>query len=505
MTEAELQAQQLAASERWIMRNGIGIQIMETLAVGAFLTALAVDLGATNLTIGILAAIPHMAQLAQIPALFTVDHVRKRRKVYIAAGWVARPMLLVIALAALIPNQESALTLIAIAFTVRYVAGAFLAVSWSSWMRDLVPDKEMGRVFGTRQKYMIGVGIVFSLIAAGFIDAWQSFAPWPKTVGYTVIYTLAFFGGAYSVWASRSIIEPPMAPSSNMGGPWFARLREPFANSNFRRLMGFLASWNFAVNLAAPFFTVTMLRKMQLDLLWVIGLGTLSQIAAFTMVSQWGAIADRYNNKSVMLVCGPLFIFCIFAWTFTTMPEVHDGTIPLLILIHIATGIAGAGISLASGNLTLRLAPRGNATGFLAVSSLINSVAASIAAMIGGLTADILDRWELTLALSWRSATRSLEFDALYFTHWDFFFFFATLLGLFSLQRLSRVEEGGDAPERAVLDALVSSMREGIRNLGAVAGLQNATELPIEAVEEERRTEGRAASQERDKRDIDRD
>ena len=40
----------LAASEPWILRNGVGIQIMETLALGPFLTALAVELGASNLT-----------------------------------------------------------------------------------------------------------------------------------------------------------------------------------------------------------------------------------------------------------------------------------------------------------------------------------------------------------------------------------------------------------------------------------------------------------------------
>jgi hypothetical protein len=35
---------QLADSIVWIMRNGVGIQIMETLAVGAVLTAFAIQL-----------------------------------------------------------------------------------------------------------------------------------------------------------------------------------------------------------------------------------------------------------------------------------------------------------------------------------------------------------------------------------------------------------------------------------------------------------------------------
>ncbi|MDZ7685258.1 MAG: MFS transporter [Gammaproteobacteria bacterium] len=474
----------LAASEPWIVRNGVGIQIMETLAVGAFLTALAVELGASNLMIGVLAAIPHFAQLAQVPALFVVDRVRVRRRVYQIAGLIARPMLLVIAAAALLPDPQLALLVIAAAFTLRYVAGAFLACAWSSWMRDLVPDNEMGRVFSNRQKSMIGIGIIFSLAAAGFVDAWQTLTPYPRTWGFAVIYTLAFFGGAYSVWAARHIHEPEMAPSTE-AVHWFTKLKLPFRDANYRRLIVFLASWNFAINLATPFFTVHMLKKMELDLLWVIGFGTLAQIAAYFMVSQWGAIADRFNNKSVMRVCGPLFVVALFAWTFTTMPDVHRFTIPLLIAIHIATGIASAGINLASSNLTLRLAPQGNATTFLATSSLVNATAAAIAAMIGGLTADMLALWELTLELSWRSPTRALEMDALNFTHWDFFFGIATLIGLLSLRFLRNVQEVGEAGERTVLNAIAVNFGDRVRSLTTIGKLQPTPEFPIDAVEDD--------------------
>lgn len=123
----------MATSEAWILRNGAGIQIMETLAVGAFLTALAVDLGASNVVIGVLAAIPHIAQLGQLPALVLVARVRRRRRIYVASGAIARPMLLVIAAAAVLPVGGWALGLIACAFAIRYVAGSFLACAWNSW------------------------------------------------------------------------------------------------------------------------------------------------------------------------------------------------------------------------------------------------------------------------------------------------------------------------------------------------------------------------------------
>ena len=45
---------------------------METLAFGAFLVAFAIELGASNFVIGLLAATPHLSQLAQVPAVLAV-------------------------------------------------------------------------------------------------------------------------------------------------------------------------------------------------------------------------------------------------------------------------------------------------------------------------------------------------------------------------------------------------------------------------------------------------
>lgn len=475
----------LRSSEKWIMRNGVGIQVMETMAVGAFLTALAVQLGASNLTIGALAAIPHLSQLAQIPGVYAVDRLGDRKRVYLWSGWVARPMFLVIALAAWLLTPDVALGVILGAFAIRYIAGAFLQVSWSSWMRDLVPDSEMGRLFGKRQQRMIGIGIALSLVGAGFIDLWRLYVDQPVTIAYGIVYTLAFIGGVYAVICARHIHEPPLQPVEDEG--LFTRLREPFRHDNYRRLIRFLASWNFAINLAAPFFTVHMLKQLQLDLFWVIGLGILSQISAYLTVSRWGRIADRFNNKSVLRVCGTAFVLAIFGWTFTTFPDVHAGTVPLLIIIHVITGIATAGVNLASGNIALKLAPTGNATAYLASSSMVNAMAGGVAALCGGAFADLFATWELTLTFNWHDTTRDLAVEALSFTHWDFFFFFATVIGLYALHRLSLVNEEGDVKNSIVLGLMMRSARQSLRNLSTIAGLRAGSSFDLDDMKEDRR------------------
>jgi hypothetical protein len=355
-------------------------------------------------------------------------------------------------------------------------------------MRELVPDEVMGKVFGERQRKMIGIGMVVSLLAAGFIDGWSRWVPFPDSYAFAIVYTLAFFGGMYAVITSRRIADVPSRHHEHSAN-LIARLREPFHLKNFRRLMVFQGSWNFAINLAAPFFTVHMLRTMELDLIVVIALATLSQLAAYYTVSHWGEIADRFSNKAVLRVCAPLFIACIFLWTFTTMPDIHVLTYPLLILIHAATGLANAGVTLASGNISLKLAPKGNATAFLATSSMVNAVAAGTAAMAGGLTADLFASKELSLILRWHSERGATQFNALDFTHWDFFFFFATAIGIYALHRLSLVQEEGEVHESVVLDHLRAGARRTLRNLSSVAGLRANTDYPLDRLVDDGRSD----------------
>ena len=461
------------------MRNGVGIQIMETLAVGAFLTAFALQLGANNLIIGLLAAIPHLSQLAQLPGVWLVDRAKQRRKLYLYAGAVARPMMLVIAVTAFLPPGWIALSVLMVAFMLRYVAGAILAIAWSSWMRDLVPDNQMGKVFGGRQQLMIIIGASVSLVAAGFIDLWALYVPLPAIYGYSVMYALSFLFGVYAVWCARRIVEPTLAPQEGELH-LLARLLVPLADRNFKRLIKFMASWSFAVNLAAPFFAVMMLKGMGMSLTWVVFLSTLSQIAGFLTVRVWGALADRITNKAVLAFCGPLFIACIFAWTFVPYDRNAIATIPLLVAIHILTGIASAGVSLSGGNITMKLAPRGDATAYLATSSVINASAAGIAAVLGGLTADFFSVRELSLVMHWQSPNGAFDLNTLTFTSWDFFFALASVIGLYSIHRLGYVEEHGHITDRAVVDVLSSMARRGIRNLSTVAGLRAVTEFPFE-------------------------
>ena len=80
-----------------MIRDGIASQAMVTFTGGAFLVAFALKLGASNLMVGMLAAIPPLVQLIELPLIFLVEKIGNRRLISSIASSISRTFWLLIA------------------------------------------------------------------------------------------------------------------------------------------------------------------------------------------------------------------------------------------------------------------------------------------------------------------------------------------------------------------------------------------------------------------------
>jgi MFS family permease len=473
-----LTEEEVESGLRAIIKDGLTSQAMVTFTGGAFLVAFALKLGASNLVIGLLAAIPPLMQLLQIPSIFLVEKIRNRRAISVYASAMSRTMWLLIAFLSLVVSPQTGLTVLITGLVLYSALAAVSGCSWSSWMRDFVPQHRLGTFFSKRMRLATGLGIVLYLTAGFYIDLFKKLSPDLELYGYATLFFLGFLAGMLGVYFISTIPEPRMAAREDKS-KFLELILAPFEDANFRKLITFLGSWNFAINLAAPFFTVYMLIRLKMEMSFVIALTVLSQIMNLAFLRIWGRFTDQFSNKSVLTLCSPLFLICILSWTFTTMPEKYMGTIPLLVAIHIFMGISIAGVTLASGNIALKSAPKERATAYLAANGIVNSLAAGIGPILGGKFADFFATRELALTLTWRSPIRQVAFHTLSFQHWDFFFFLAFLLGLYSIHRLMKIREVGEVEEKIVINELLSEIRRPLRNLSTADGLRQMTILPV--------------------------
>ncbi len=467
---------------RALLYDGVCSQIMGTFTGGAFLVAFALLLGASNTVIGLLAAVGPLTQLLQIPAIYVIDRTALRKALVVVSSFLSRGFWLVVAVIPwLVPREQTVMVLL-ICLLLYFGLGTISGCAFNSWMRDFVPEKIMGRYFGKRMAVATAVGAALTVLA-GFGVEFGKRVMSDQFTPYSVLFVLGAIAGLTGVYFLARIPEPRMEVHTPQG--LFKTLGEPFRDFDFRRLLLFLGSWNFAVNLAAPFFAVYMINRLEMSLALVLGLSVVSQACNVAFFKIWGSAADRFSNKSVLSISGSLFILSIALWPFLTMPERYFLTLPLLFVIHILAGISTAGVNLCAGNIALKAAPKGKATAFLAANALVNGVAATIAPIIAGIAADGFATKQLSLRLHWLSTETGNGFDipAIDLRGLDFLFLIAVVFGLYAMHRLLAVREEGEVEEEVVIAHVAAEARKAVRHVSNVAGLRHLYSFPFADIE----------------------
>ncbi|MGB3587152.1 MAG: MFS transporter [Tunicatimonas sp.] len=484
LTEAE-QTQGL----RWVLRDGVAAQTMITLTGGAFLVAYALQLGASHAHIGLLAAVPTLANILQLVSIRLIERFRSRRKIIVSALFVGRAGLFVIALIPFLNSDYAIFWLIAATILLQSCA-AIATGCWSSWMRDLIPTQKLGTFFSHRLRLSQLVGAILSLLIAFAIDYVKRTHPAQEIYAYALLFLLGGLVGYVGVFFLYKTPEPrPIVNRIDFG----AMIRLPFQHRPFRNLIWYSGLWNFATNLAAPFFTVYLLQRLNYGISTVIILTVLSQVAMVVSLTLWGKYADRYSYKAILSICAPLYLIGLVAWTFTTLPDPHAFTLPLLILIHLLMGFATGGTSLAASSIGLKVAPQEQSAVYLAVISMSNALTAGIAPIVGGILADFFVHQELSLSLNWSDETSSVAIQAINFQQLDFFFIFASLLGVLALYRLGFIREDGDVDEKIVLREIRWEISQEMKNLSSIVGTRSIVKLPFSLFQNIRsRTQRRA-------------
>lgn len=461
-----------------VVKDGLAAEAMATLTGGAFLVSLAIHFGATNFQIGLLAALPTLVSIAQLLGIWLVQKYENRKPITIYSSIAARlPLLLISVLPFFFPAQVSLYLLIGLLF-LHYFFGSLSGCSWTSWLKDLVPEERLGTYFSHRSRLITILGVSLSFAAAFLIDYVKANKPEWEINAYSGMFLIGGICGILGIIFIARTPEPRIQTIRNQN--LFRLFKNPLKNKNFRNLIIFNSFWAFAINLAAPFYSVYLLKMLNLPLSYVVTFNIISQIANILSIRVWGRYSDKYSNKSILRICAPIYLFCILGWTFTTLPDPHALTIPLLVVIYIFNGIAISGINLSISNIGIKLAPKeGDAIVYLTTRGMITSCFSGIAPIIGGFFADFFAKRHLSWNFEWKGPDESMIIHFLDLHQWDFFFIVAFLMGLFALYRLTFVEEKGEVRKRVIMNDIAMELRTELRNNAAVSGVRSVLYIPF--------------------------
>jgi MFS family permease len=340
----------------------------------------------------------------------------------------------------------------------------------------------MGAFFSARQKQNMLVSVALSLGAAIFVREWLQRNPANELQGYGVLFFAGLVVGMVGLGSLFRTPEPRMPAVEHV--PFRRLFLRPFRDKNFRNLMQFMASWEFGIALAGPFFTVYLLQRLGYEMPTVIALTVLSQLAHAAFSEIWGRIGDQFSNKAVLGVSGPIKLLAVGLWLFTALPDRHRFTLALLVVIHVLLGIANAGVGLATGNIGRRLAPRGGATPYLAAKNLTGAVAATLGPLVGGIVANAFADHTLSITLNWAGPTSLFTVETFNVSGMDFAFVLTILIGIYAMHRLSLVVEGEEprTDRSKVVSTLIAESRAPLLSFTTIGGFGDRYTMPFDGL-----------------------
>ena len=433
--------------------------VHSSLTAGAFLTGFALWLGANDLALGLLTAIPTFAGLVQIVASYFGQRPGPRRPAVALFAILGRILWVPILLAPVLLPRSLSLPVFLILFAASFCLLNLTVPAWTSWMSDLVPADHRGRYFAQRNTNAGIVGMIIGIPAAWFLDMATRRHHW-ESAGFGALFAVAAAGGIASFLTLLRQPEPPprIVPQSRATGlsGIVDFYRAPFQDENFRALLLFNMVFVTGQFFAAPFFTVYALQKLHLDYLWLQIFATLSSLAGLGSMVMWGYLADKFGNKPLLAI-GVVGVFTLpIIWMLTT-PETPHLALALLAANNLAGGLFWAGVGLTQFNLLIRLSPPDKTGVYVATMAALTGLTGGLAPLLGGLLMHSLAGWHVRLF-----GLNMANFHAA--------FAIAAFLRLFALIFLRPVVDASSTPTREVLQQLSETHPRAWRDIRRLRG-----------------------------------
>lgn len=463
LTDAEI-----SRSLRLVVLDGLLAEAMTTFTGPTFILAMAILAGASNAVLGVLVALPTFANLFQIFSIWLIKMLRNRRAIVVTCSVAARLPLLVIGLSALAGTRSFLLNILPVFLFLHYFFGSISGLSWNTWMKDLVPESRLGSFFAKRSSYTQALNAALSITLALGVDYIGRNAPSMLPETYGLMFLIGGLLGLTGVYILARTDEPvTIIEKVNV----LKLLVRPLRDGNFFRLLVFNSFWTFALNLATPFFIVFMLKAIQLSISTIIALTIVSQVSSVLTVRAWGAYADKYSNKTIIALSSPLYIMCLIAWCYVGLYQHATFNLIFLLVIHIITGAATAGVNLSITNLGLKLAPKESAVAYLSSRNLIVALSGTAAPVLGGYLADYFSKRSLEVVAQWTRPGSTQIMHLISLHEWNFLFLTAALLGIIALQLLVYVREVGEVEKELVKKIMRKSVTTSLKDFFVIGAL----------------------------------
>jgi len=375
----------VGSSEVFAVRRGLAFFTLEgifanvfiILTGGAFLTGLALFWGANDFEIGLLGAMPFLAQAVQILSAYLIDRTGRRKSIVLWSLAVARQIWWLI-LPLLFMTVSWKIEAFLVIAAVSWSAAMAAMPGWMTWIADVVPERIRARYLGSRNTAVAVSTIAATLLGGIILDLFRKSNR--ELYGFAVIIgTACIFALIASYFISRISDRPPDAIRSETR---LSHLLKPLRVGHYRHLLSVFLVWNIGIGISAAFFAPHMLNHLGMDFTQISIYACIFSLAAIACNKYWGKLIDSFGSKPVAVFCAFAISMIPLVWLFP-----RSETAWILMFEAIYAGGFWAGFNLAAFTIPIANSPKEHRTSYLAMFSVVTGLGFFAASVTGGIMA----------------------------------------------------------------------------------------------------------------------
>lgn len=372
--------------------DGAFATMMSSICGGIFLVGFALNvLGANSIQVGILAALPVSANMAQLFGSILIERFGYRRWICLISVTIGRLIWIPVMLLpfAIFAQFDDFRIWLLVGFVgVSCFLGSIAGVAWLGWMSDVIPPHSRGTFFGKRNMICAAAGMVVVLLGGAFLNYWEGLHGKEDPWAYVILFALALVLGIISSYFLTQVPDPKAGPANKLGNAQFSwsGLIAPLRQKNFRRLMLYVGLFMFVTQMAGPFYAVYMIETLSVDFGTITWLITFATLASLFMLRIWGPISDQMGNKPILVVAGFGHALIPLIWVVAQGSVYYEA----LALAHVLSGAIYCAILLAHVNILIKLSPETGRSFYIAAFNTVIGLSVAIAPIVGGIFLELL-------------------------------------------------------------------------------------------------------------------
>jgi MFS family permease len=243
-----------------------------------------------------------------------------------------------------------------------------------SWLGDLVPPKDRGKFFSVRNRAMELVGLAAVLMAAFFLDAFETKGL--VFIGFAVLFMSALTFRMISYYFFKKQYSPKFKVNKSS---YFSIWNFLHTFDNYGKFSVYLMFFNLAIMIASPFFAVYLVNELKVTgyvMFTVIMMSSSVFYLLFTPLA--GKFSDKYGNIKLFYISNIFFAITPILWIFTKTP------LSIILIPQLSAGIANAAYVISTTNFTYESVSPQRRGICVAYTNLLTGVGVFVGSLVGG-------------------------------------------------------------------------------------------------------------------------